>query len=153
MACLTVMDGPKEGRCLDLAKNRTKIIGRDHTCALIVSGRKVSRWHCEVFFNGKRCLLTDLDSTNGTRVNGKKRAKAVLRSGDVVKIGPVRFRFELAAPTMPTLGRDEPSDESSSDDSTAVALDFIQAFKARREAEEGADSDVDEDGLELDDKS
>ena len=55
---------------------------------------------------------------------------------------------------MPAIGRDEPSDESSSDDSTAVAIDFIQAFKARRKAEEEADSDAEgKDGLELDDES
>ena len=120
MACLTVLNGPKQGKSIDLLRNKTRIIGRDHTCGVVVAGHKVSRWHCEVFFNGQKCLLTDLDSTNGTRVNGKKRSKAVLKSGDVLKVGPVRFRFELAPPRR--------SSESDIGSDSTVAMDFQDAF-------------------------
>ena len=61
MACLTVLNGPKQGKSIDLLRNKTRIIGRDHTCGVVVGGRKVSRWHCEVFFNGH------LDGTPGGR--------------------------------------------------------------------------------------
>ena len=59
----------------------------------------VSRVHCRLTLNhGNELELEDLASTNGTFVNGKKVAKAMLRDGDKLTVGRVLF----AVATEPT---------------------------------------------------
>ena len=40
-------------------------------------------------------IVTDLGSTNGVKVNGRRTEEAVLRDGDEVALGLAKFRFEL----------------------------------------------------------
>ena len=58
----------------------------------------VSRRHARMFFQAGKLCITDLDSTNGTRVNGqqlKPRLMYVLSSGDEVEFGTLLVRLEL----------------------------------------------------------
>lgn len=72
-------------------------IGRDKTNSICLEDEKVSKVHCEVSFIQNRDLeqviIKDLDSTNGTYVNGELIKQAVLKSGDKIDIGDTVLRF------------------------------------------------------------
>jgi pSer/pThr/pTyr-binding forkhead associated (FHA) protein len=55
----------------------------------------VSRRHAELRRNGEAVVVTDLGSTNGTRVNGAPVREQVLSSGDEVSVGSTRLVFEM----------------------------------------------------------
>lgn len=81
-----VLEGMERGRVLaDLAAPLT--IGREEDNAIQLNDERVSRFHAKVQEDGGRILLTDLQSTNGTRVNGHPIQMHVLRIGDQVSIG------------------------------------------------------------------
>lgn len=73
------------------------LLGRDKSNSICLEDEKVSKVHCEVSFMQNRDLeqviIKDLDSTNGTFVNGELIKQAVLKSGDKIDIGDTVLRF------------------------------------------------------------
>lgn len=63
------------------------VIGRDEDCAVRLSGKEVSRRHAVLRHEGGAVVLADLDSRNGTRVNGQPVSSSPLSVDDVVRIG------------------------------------------------------------------
>ena len=61
-------------------------IGRDEDCAVALSGSDVSRRHAAVRALGPHHVLVDLQSRNGTWVNGRRVESVVLTPGDVVRV-------------------------------------------------------------------
>jgi pSer/pThr/pTyr-binding forkhead associated (FHA) protein len=55
---------------------------------------QVSRQHARLDFQSGQWLITDLNSTNGTYVNGKQIRQQVLRAGDEIRLGNTIFRFD-----------------------------------------------------------
>ena len=53
----------------------------------------VSRLHCQLTATQEAIDLKDLDSTNGTFVNGSRVRSVKLRAGDRLKVGPVELRI------------------------------------------------------------
>ncbi len=68
-----------------------KTMGRAARADFIVDAALVSRLHCQFTLDGDRLGVEDLNSTNGTWVNGQKIEKAPLWPGDLVKVGRVEF--------------------------------------------------------------
>lgn len=67
-------------------------IGRDADNAIVVDDPHVSAHHAELRFERGQWWLRDLDSSNGTRLNGEPvRAVVAVRHGDVLQCGRVRF--------------------------------------------------------------
>jgi hypothetical protein len=67
-------------------------IGRDQRCDLFISDLSVSRLHARLTRDGTGWVLTDLGSTNGTRINGwRVREPVPLRAGDIVRFGSANF--------------------------------------------------------------
>jgi pSer/pThr/pTyr-binding forkhead associated (FHA) protein len=62
-------------------------IGRDRGCDVILSGAEVSRRHARLFFRDGSWVLQDLQSTNGTTVNGVRVGRCELRPGDTLILG------------------------------------------------------------------
>lgn len=88
MALLTfqILEGMERGQVLsDLQPPIT--IGREEDNAIQLNDERVSRFHAKIQENGGRIILTDLESTNGTRVNGHPIKVHVLQLGDQVSIG------------------------------------------------------------------
>ncbi len=79
-------------------------IGRSHKCDLRIPLHKASREHCKIRLLNGHAYLYDLDSMNGTKVNGCKVNRIRLNPGDKVEIASVRFRVEIKqsqpSPTM-----------------------------------------------------
>ena len=67
-------------------------IGRDRDCDLFINDMTVSRLHARLARDDQGWVLTDLGSTNGTRLNGwRVRAAVPVRSGDLILFGSVAF--------------------------------------------------------------
>jgi diguanylate cyclase (GGDEF)-like protein len=77
--------------------NRTVVLGRSEDCDLIIDDNRVSRHHARIEPHEGGFLLTDLDSTNGTLLNGERVHSARLQDGDNVCLGEVVLRFLDAA--------------------------------------------------------
>jgi adenylate cyclase len=71
------------------------IIGRHEKCDLRLVDSMVSRNHCLIFREGKRFLVKDLESRNGTWINGRKiKNRRRLKLGDAIQVGPFRILFQ-----------------------------------------------------------
>jgi hypothetical protein len=71
-------------------------IGRSRQCDIVVDDANVSRKHAEVRPRGGSWVLTDLGSTNGSVLNGRRIDHAeVLNSGDEIEIGKSVIAFEV----------------------------------------------------------
>jgi hypothetical protein len=73
-------------------------IGRAPECELVLRDSRVSRRHARLMARDGVLILTDLGSTNGTRVNGHRITEVALGAGDRIEIGETRLLIE-AAPT------------------------------------------------------
>ena len=65
----------------------TVLVGRDRTCAIVLSHPAVSRRHARITLSGTAPLLEDLQSANGTYVNNTRVDRVVLKPGDIVRFG------------------------------------------------------------------
>jgi hypothetical protein len=69
-------------------------IGRAPSCDIVLDDRNVSRRHAEIRRRGPVVVLVDLDSTNGTIVNGRRVREHPLADGDRITLGNSRLTFE-----------------------------------------------------------
>ena len=82
-------------------------IGRDASCDLAIPDMTVSRRHAQLERTKDGWLITDLESTNGTRVNGwRVRGKVPIRAGDVVSFGNLETVFWRGDDQVPVQGGD-----------------------------------------------
>jgi pSer/pThr/pTyr-binding forkhead associated (FHA) protein len=72
-----------------------KTIGRAPRADFIVEAALVSRLHCRLSAGATELEVVDLDSTNGTYVNGERTARAILKSGDRLGVGRVDLFVDL----------------------------------------------------------
>ena len=72
------------------------VIGRLPECAVVLNDPNVSRRHAEVLVRPDAVVIVDLDSTNGTLVNGSPVRESPLIEGDEVTVGETVLRYELA---------------------------------------------------------
>jgi pSer/pThr/pTyr-binding forkhead associated (FHA) protein len=83
---LRVLDGADRGRAFEeLAVPVT--IGREEGNSIQLNDERVSRFHVKIQEDNDRLVLTDLESTNGTKVNGEDIQLRILRHGDMIAIG------------------------------------------------------------------
>src|ERR1051326_4955741 len=78
------------GEILDVSPGTT--LGRGGQADLVLADTAVSAEHARVDRDGRRWVVVDLDSTNGTRLNDSiVRGRAPLAAGDVLSVGTVRL--------------------------------------------------------------
>jgi pSer/pThr/pTyr-binding forkhead associated (FHA) protein len=78
--------------------NGTMTIGRDAQNDILLSAASVSRWHVMLFRDADGLLLVDLESTNGTLVNGlaaRPEEPMRLADGDVIQFGETVARYAV----------------------------------------------------------
>ena len=88
MTCITlrVLDGADRGKVYrDL--NTPVTIGREEGNSVQLNDERISRFHIKIQEDQGKLVLTDLESTNGTRVNGEDAQLRILRFGDVISLG------------------------------------------------------------------
>jgi serine/threonine protein kinase len=82
-----VEKGKDKGKVLALKENTPFLIGRDLKTHLRLRDQQVSRRHLKITYRLSKALLEDLDSSNGTLVNGARVRSAELRPNDKIQVG------------------------------------------------------------------
>lgn len=83
---LRVLDGADRGRVYqNLIPPIT--IGREEGNTIQLNDERISRYHIKIQEDHERLVLTDLESTNGTKVNGEEAQLKILRYGDIIALG------------------------------------------------------------------
>ncbi|MBA3685426.1 MAG: protein kinase [Planctomycetes bacterium] len=90
MAKLVCQSGPSAGHEYPLTKDVTSL-GRQSSCDVQIMDSVSSRVHCQVRRDGKFYTLVDLNSRNGTHLNGKKVTERQLTFGDHIRVGEVEW--------------------------------------------------------------
>jgi len=70
------------------------LVGRSDQCDLVISHESVSSQHCELIISEEKVSLRDLNSTNGTFVNGSRIKEVTLQKNDQINVGLVGLIFE-----------------------------------------------------------
>jgi hypothetical protein len=83
---LRVLDGADRGRVYDNLSTPVTI-GREEGNTVQLNDERISRFHIKIQEDQGKLVLTDLESTNGTRVNGEDVQLRILRFGDVISVG------------------------------------------------------------------
>lgn len=87
-----------KGNRHQLRKGAT-IVGRGSDCDITIDDAGASRKHVEIIWDGDRAQVSDLGSTNGTKLNGKKLTKALLEPDSIIDIGATRLVYRVQAQT------------------------------------------------------
>ena len=91
---IRIRTGLEKGELYPLFENREITVGRSPTNNIFIRDRNVSRVHCQIVVTKDGCTLTDLQSTNGTFVNGEQVTECQLKTGDEVRVGTTLLSFE-----------------------------------------------------------
>jgi pSer/pThr/pTyr-binding forkhead associated (FHA) protein len=89
---LIIKEGGFPGTTFELSSGST-LIGRNPTTDITLVDEGISREHAVIEWEGNSFTIEDLQSTNGTKVNGTRVRSTVLRDGDEVQIGRTLFEF------------------------------------------------------------
>ncbi len=90
--CLVTIKGPRV-----LEANLDVVIGRDTACDFRIVEEAVSRRHARLVWRGTTIVLTDLDSRNGTFVNGKPARERTLKDQDTIRIGGASLTYRIVS--------------------------------------------------------
>jgi PAS domain S-box-containing protein len=107
MAMLKILTGSNAGKFIDL-DSEPVVVGRSHECRIRVLDEAVSRRHAQVIYEDGRFLLEDLESRNGTFLNGRKvTSRTLLAHRDQFTIADtsLEFRDDTVASQMEAVGQ------------------------------------------------
>ena len=92
---ITVLLENERPRIYELEAEYTHI-GRASGNEIPLVDASVSNRHCILILRGPDVLLRDLNSSNGTLVNGQPVSETILRPGDLIQVGVIQMKFEPA---------------------------------------------------------
>jgi pSer/pThr/pTyr-binding forkhead associated (FHA) protein len=98
MAKLVLLSAGMTGRTHELKGDKITI-GRVEDNIFQIPEPSVSSHHCEVVLRGNDIIVKDLNSTNGTYINGNKITEAPLKPGEILRLGQIEMRLETDTPT------------------------------------------------------
>lgn len=101
MAKLVVLSAGLNGRSHELNVDKTTI-GRVDDNTFQVADPSVSSHHCEVLLRGTEVVIRDLNSTNGTFINGEKISESILKVGQTLRLGQIELQLLTEGMPMPT---------------------------------------------------
>ncbi|MGA2280451.1 MAG: FHA domain-containing protein [Verrucomicrobiota bacterium] len=93
MAKLVILTQGLNGRAHELNVDRTTI-GRVEDNLFQIAEPSVSSHHCEVLLRGSDVVIKDLNSTNGTFINGEQITESVLKPGQTLRLGQIELKLE-----------------------------------------------------------
>jgi len=94
MARLVILSEGLTGKSYELSVDKTTI-GRVDDNTFPITEASVSSHHCEVLLRAGDIVIRDLNSTNGTFINGHQvTGEAVLKPGQILRLGQVEIRLE-----------------------------------------------------------
>ena len=101
MAKLSGMSGDFKGREYPIEQGEITI-GRKADNTILLDHPTISSHHCRILRAGDSCILQDIDSTNGTRVNSRDVKESALHHKDLIQLGSIEFLFD--APELANAG-------------------------------------------------
>ena len=113
------------------ALNRDEMtLGRDDVCDIVIPVRQISRQHLSFRLRGGVCLVEDLNSKNGTWVNGYRLLGArELDDGDEIRVAKdIRLRFVGSGATAPTTTRGMPAPVGARDSRLRLDVERRQVY-------------------------
>ncbi len=134
-----VLDGADRGRIFDKL-DAPITIGREEGNSIQLNDERVSRFDVKIQEDHQRLVLTDLDSTNGTKVNGEDMQLRILRFGDMISLGRSVLLFGSRDQIAGRLSQLRKGD----DDPTIAPAQLKQAEKAAEKDFGLNSSDADE---------
>jgi hypothetical protein len=130
---LRVIDGADRGLVFDEVPTPLTV-GREEGNPIQLNDERISRFHLKIQEDDDKIVLTDLESTNGTKVNGESVQLWVLRPGDLVSLGRTTLLYgseeEIARRLAGLRGADLSAgvvpdmDEAAAITPSSVSLDF-----------------------------
>jgi pSer/pThr/pTyr-binding forkhead associated (FHA) protein len=143
LVTLRVLDGADRGRVFeDMPTPLT--IGREEGNPIQLNDERISRFHLKIQEDDGKLVLTDLESTNGTKVNGENVQLCIVRPGDLILLGRtmllVGSREEIAERLASLRGADLSeavtlSGDELAADSGSAQLDFELNFGDERDVQ------------------
>lgn len=91
---LIVIDGDDRGKRFTFEDKKSIRVGRSPKSDLRLNDNKVSRLHCQIEEDGDHHVIVDLDSANGTVVNGDRVKRVVLKEGDFIRLGFTMLKYD-----------------------------------------------------------
>ncbi len=93
---LIILTGPEQGRMLPVRSGESICVGRTEASDIpLPDDPQLSSRHFQVTVDGTGCRIQDLQSTNGTFVNGQRCDESRLSDGDEIKAGTTRFTVSI----------------------------------------------------------
>jgi pSer/pThr/pTyr-binding forkhead associated (FHA) protein len=131
-AFLEAVDGPEDGTRIAVPAGELTI-GRVAPSNILIDSRVVSKLHARIRRTTERLALDDLDSPNGTFVNGARvTTNRLLHDGDTISIAGVRsFRVHLSGGRAPAVPVAVPAAVSAASEPAAPAAGFSQEWKTK----------------------
>ena len=120
---LRVLDGSDRGRIFN-AVVPPITIGREEGNTIQLNDERVSRFHVKIQEDNENLVLTDLESTNGTKVNGEEIQLRILRFGDMISLGRSVLLLGTREDIADRVARLKPSEKESEADG-----DFAQQME------------------------
>ncbi len=122
---------------VQLAKDRTTV-GRRPYNDIVIDNLAVSGEHAVIQMSGSEVVLDDLNSTNGTYVNGKPIKKQVLQNGDDIEVGKYKIKFvsdHMVEQAAKTVVPKPPSADAAAEQASPVAatIKVLSGTSAGRE--------------------
>jgi hypothetical protein len=91
---IAMLTGRTAGTSVDIAGKREVLIGRAASCDLVISDEFASNMHAKLVLVGEDWVLQDLNSTNGTFIDGRKVVTpATIKQGTTIRIGTTTFEL------------------------------------------------------------
>lgn len=97
MVRLVILSEGMTGQTYELKAERTTV-GRVEDNAFQIPEPSVSSHHCEIYLRGGEVYVKDLNSTNGTFIDGVQITESVIKPGQILRLGQVLLRLESDAP-------------------------------------------------------
>jgi len=97
MAKLVLLSAGMTGRTHDLKAEKTTV-GRVEDNSFQIAEPSVSSHHAELLLRGNDVIVRDLNSTNGTFINGDKVTESSIKPGQILRLGQIEMRLETDTP-------------------------------------------------------
>ena len=137
MASLFVIQGRDQGKRFELDRPMLSI-GRDASCTVQLNDTEVSRKHSELRISDESAAITDLSSSNGTFLNGKRIDQAPLTSGDRIQLGRTLMIY-TESPSVSEIANQVDIVRATAGDSQIISS--LSRAHAKMEQEEGSEDD------------
>ncbi len=98
-AVLIIERGPEPGKRVPLA-HFPVTIGRDSANQIVIDDEEVSRFHLRIKRRGRLFICEDLESRNGTYINGDRVLNSILQNNDKLLVGSTEFQFVTSEPNV-----------------------------------------------------